>query len=324
MITKLKTTIWALALLFSVGSVLVLSSCGEDDPAPPPPPEVIAPGLSYAATTVSVGAAGTVTAAVTGDDATYEITDNGDADFVTVNASTGELSVAAESAMGVYSVVVEATNSAGTDEATAEITIGINEAFDPRGKSFEWKLFMNRSENITLTGLDGVPGLPISELTLPTEWPTASTPADDLWQYGVMTGVQGLIIEVPGDEACTGSGNSKKLSIAEDLSISVICSEGDPAVVGASTISFKDDKFVFTMLLEFLPGLSIPYEIDDARFEDFQDGYTDPANPAVYSALLGTVIGMTTPTDLATEETIQDFTTWAYPNIDVVLEDITE
>ena len=332
MITKMKTTIWAIALLFSVGSVLVLSSCGDDEEPAPPPDPVVAPGLSYAATTVAVGTEGSVTAAVTGDAATYEITDLGNTVdkegnvivAVTVDANTGELSIAKESTIGVYTVEVTATNSAGTDDATAEITIGINEAFDPRGKSLEWKLFMNQTENLELVGLDGVPDLPISSLVLPVGWPDASTPAEEVWTYGVMTGVQGLLVQVPGDEACTGSGDSKKLSIAEDLSVSVICSEGEPAVVGSSTISFKDDKFVYTLELEFQPGLAIPYEIDDARFEEFQDGYTDPANPVAYPALLGTVIGMVTPTNLATEETIQDFTSWAYPNVDVVLEDITE
>ena len=323
MITNLKSTIWAIALLFSVASVMVLSSCGDESE---PEPDPVAPTASYTDTEVSIGSEGELIATSSGDTPiTWSIKDDGGAgDFVSINASTGTLSVAKESKIGEYAVVVNASNAAGNVDATANITIAISDDFDPRGKSLEWRLFMNQSENVELVGLDGIPDLPIANLVLPVGWPDASTPAEDLWKYGVMTGVQGLLLEVPGDEACTGSGDSKKLSIGEDLSVSVICSEGEPALVGTSAISYVDDKFVFTMEIDFIPGVSLPYQIDDARFEEFQDGYTDPLNPTVYPALLGTVIGMTTPTDLTDENTIQDFTKWAYPNVDIVMEDITE
>ena len=292
---------------------------------------VVAPGVSYEAATVAIGSEGTITPAVTGDAATYAITDDDGATFVTINANTGELSVAKESEIGTYSVSVTATNSAGSDNATAEITIGINPLFDPTGKKFEWKIFMNRTEDITLVGLDGVPGLPSPSLSLPFEWPTESTPVDDLWQYGIMTGVQGLLLQVPGDEACgaldpTEDGDTLLIIVNEDLTISTECNvggaPGSTVQIGISEITFADDKFVYTMLLDFLPGLSLPYEIDGAKIEEFTDVYTDPASPEVYQALQGTVIGMTTPTDLATQETIQDFTKWAYPNVDVVLKQI--
>ena len=234
-----------------------------------------------------------------------------------------------ESLIGTYTVAVKATNAAGTADATVEITIGINPIFDPVGKKFEWTLFMNRTADVTLVGLDGVPGLPITDpVTLPTEWPTANTPVDDLWQYGLMTGIQELLLQVPGDEACgaldpTENGDTLLIIINEDLTVSTVCNvdgaAGTTVQIGVWEISFAEDKFMFTMQLDFLPGLSIPYQIDDAKIESFTDAYTDPANPTVYDALQGTVINMTTPTDLATEETIQDFTKWDYPNVDVVL-----
>ena len=134
MITKLKTTIWAIALLFSVASVMVLSSCGEDEPTPTPPIEIDPPSaLSYDATTVAVGTEGTIAATISGSPATFEITDFGETVVetvvivaVTVDASTGELSVAKESTTGVYTVEVTATNAEGNTKGTAEITIGIN------------------------------------------------------------------------------------------------------------------------------------------------------------------------------------------------------
>jgi hypothetical protein len=412
MSTNFRKTIWAMALLFSVGALLVISSCSEDeDPTLPPNfsytattvevgtagsatpayqgdpatfeitdydgadafvsinsttgiisitanstageydvkvkatngggsseatakitvvDPVIAPGLSYEAATVAVGSEGTVTPAVTGDAATYEITSDDGATFVSIDASTGVLTVAKESKTGTYSVAVKATNAAGTADATAELTIGANPNFDPVGKKFEWTLFMNRTADITLVGLDGVPNLPITDpVTLPTEWPTANTPVDELWQYGLMTGIQELLLQVPGDEACgaldpSENGDTLLIIINADLTVSTVCTADGGAVgttvpIGVWEITFAEDKFMFTMQLDFLPGLSIPYQIDDAKIELFQDVYSDPANPTAYDALQGTVINMTTPTDLATEETIQDFTKWSYPNVDVVL-----
>jgi hypothetical protein len=144
-----------------------------------------------------------------------------------------------------------------------------------------------------------------------------------------MTGIQELLLQVPGDEACgaldpSENGDTLLIIINADLTVSTVCTADGGAVgttvpIGVWEITFAEDKFMFTMQLDFLPGLSIPYQIDDAKIELFQDVYSDPANPTAYDALQGTVINMTTPTDLATEETIQDFTKWSYPNVDVVL-----
>lgn len=339
MITNLKTTIWALALLFSVAGVLVLSSCGSDDePDPVPPIEIVPPSdFTYAASTVAVGSEGSVDpSTVDGTDPAFAITATTDGedvavtvDFFTVDAATGKISVAAESTTGLYKVTVTATNTEGTGSGTAEITIGVNDDFNPTGKSFEWQIFMNRSADVTLIGLDGVPGLPISDpITLPTEWPTANTPENELFQYSLMTGVQELLMQVPGDEACgaldpSEGGDTLLIIVNQDLTISVPCNvdgaAGSIVQIGTAEIKFEDDKFVFSMLLEFLPGLALPYVMDGAKIEEFTDVYTDPTNPTVYQALQGTVIGMTTPTDLSTEESIQDFTKWATPNVDVVL-----
>ena len=417
MSTILRKTIWTMALLLSVGALLVISSCSEEEEPTLPPSfsytattvevgsegtatpayqgdpatfeitnfdgadafvsinsttgiisitanstageydvvveatnaggssnatakitivqPVSPPGLSYSETTVAVGDEGLLTPAVTGDAATYEITDHGGAKvgdndpFVSIDAATGVLSVAKESKTGTYSIKVKATNAGGTADATAELTIGANPNFDPVGKKFEWGLFMNRTADITLTGLDGVPGLPITDpVTLPTEWPTASTPVDDLWRYGLMTGIQELLLQVPGDEACgalepSENGDTLLIIINADLTVSTVCTTdaggvGSTVQIGVWEITFAEDKYMFTMQLDFLPGLSIPYQIDGANIGEFVDE-SEPGNPVTYTVLQGTVINMTTPTDLATEETIQDFTKWEYPNVDVVL-----
>lgn len=332
MITRLKTTIWAMALIFSVASVMVLSSCGEDDPAPPPPDPVVAPGVSYAATTVAVGAEGSVTAAVTGDAATYEMTDNDDADFITVK-NTGEISVAAESTTGVYTVTVKATNSAGSVDATAEITIGVNEAFDPTGKDLYWKYFMNNTEDVTLLNLDQlVDGLPAA-IPLPTGWPAgwpdAINPADPTFAfYFIFTGVQELLMQVPGDDACKAldpaeSGDNLLVIVNPDLTLSTICHVGDDLTttveIGTSEISFMEGKYSWDISTA-LEGTPISIVIGNARIETFVDPlhphYSEPSGQGgAYSAVMGTVASYLTPTDFT------DYLgSLALLNVDVVLE----
>ena len=306
-------------IFLSVACSQLFTACSESEE---PEPDPIAPEVTYEDITVDLGGEFSVEPTVVKGDLpiTYAIKDAGGAeDFVSIESSTGKITVAKESVIGSFSVVVSATNAAGTSDATAGITISIPDNFDPTGKTYEWKIFMNRSENIELTGLDGVPGLPFSSLVLPTEWPTASTPADELYKYAVLTGVQSLLLQVPGDNVCA-KGNSLKFSVDSDFVVHAICSEGDPVSIGTSILSYKDDNFIFTLDLEYQTGLSIPYPISGAMFGSFEDVYTNPENPVTYTALQGTVNGMTTPSDLTNEETIQDITKWLTPTVDVVLE----
>jgi len=325
MITHWKTTILAIALLFSVASVLVLSSCGGDDEPEPEP--IIPPGLSYTAATVAVGSTGTLTPAVQGDAATYSITDNGDADFVTIDAGTGVLSVAAESTTGVYTVAVKATNSAGSADATVDITIGVNDDFDPTGKKLLWRYFINQDDDITLTGLDGeLLGLQIPSLQLPVGWPTEATPQEDLWQYFLLTEIERLIFQVPGDEACGAlipeeGGDTLLIVVNSDLSLSTECtlndSPGSSADIGISWISYAEGAFSYTISLVFIPeaSLSVPYKIEGANFTDF----TDPVEQTIYPALLGRVNAFTTPADFTNQAAMENPLNWKNPMVDVVL-----
>lgn len=335
MITKMKTTIWAIALLFSVGSVLVLSSCGEDDPAPPPDP-VVAPGVSYAATTVAVASTGSIVAAVTGDAASYEITDDGGADFVTVDAATGELSVAAESTTGAYSVVVKATNSAGNSDGTAEITIGINGDFDPTGVGYTWQYYINQDDPWTMSGLDGIPELPIKEIEIPTGWPAGWPQLDpNVWNeqtllpYLALGAVADLLMQLPGDLACAAldpeeKGNTLYFALEEDFTMTTICTlndaAGSKAIIGNYSISWADSQY--SLALNFESQIPITYIIDISNSEDFIDplepaGENEPP-PRIYPALRGTVEEFTTPTNVFDEASI--LTSLALKKVEVILE----
>jgi hypothetical protein len=298
-----------------------LSSCGDDGDDTDP---VVAPDIAYSDTEAALGAEKKVGAANQGDAATFEITDDdGTEDFVSINASTGELTIAAESVIGEYELTILATNAAGTDEATAKITVGISEDFDPRGKKFLWTYFINQGD-LTLTGLQGeLLGdlmLPVNELQVPIGWPTAETPQEDYWQYFLMTELEKLIFQVPGDEACGaagGNGDTLAFVVNQDLTLSALCNgDIDPAVIGQSTISYADGGFVFTLLLKFDEQITLPYAIGNATFADF----TDPLTQQTFPALQGRVAAFTTPTDLTSEETVLNIATWATPPVDVVLE----
>ena len=72
---------WAIAAV-AIIALVVIYSCSEDEPEPVDPP-----GFSYAASTIEVGTAGSVIPAVNGGEATYALTDVGNANFVTINAN---------------------------------------------------------------------------------------------------------------------------------------------------------------------------------------------------------------------------------------------
>lgn len=312
MFTITKASKWVLSVMMFTALVFI-SSCGGDDKEDP----VIPPAdFTYTPTTVGIGEEGTVSpSAVAGDSPTFAITDFGEADdFISIDASTGVISVVKESSLGIYNVVVSASNSAGSASGTAEITIGLSEAFNPVGKTFEWQYFMNQSEDLTLTGLDGLPGMDFPEMTLPVGWPTASTTEEQMPAYLLFTGVAGMLFQAPGDEVCV-TGNSLQFKVNEDLTLSAICSEGDPAVIGFAFVSFADDKFVFEPNLYFTETIALPYAIDGATFADF----VDPLTQESYSSLQGRVNAFTIPTDLTDEDTMQDITTWTTPVVDVVL-----
>jgi len=346
MITKLKTTIWAIALLFSVGSVLVLSSCGSDDePDPTPPIEVIAPGdFTYPATTVAVGAEGSVDpSAVEGSTPAFAITSVTDADDVasavasfSVDAATGKISIAAESTTGLYKVTVTATNSKGTGTGTAEITIGVNPDFDPTGKGYLWQYWINQDDPWTLSGLDGeIAELPIAEIEIPTGWPpdwpagNADWNEEYLFPYLALGGVQDLIFQVPSDLACGAldpeeGGDTLYFVVETDLSLTTICTLNDAAgssvLIGTSTISYSDDKFHWAVSLN--SQIPITYIITDITSTD---QFVDPlepgeggAPPRIYPALTGTVEQFTTPTNVFDETGI--LTSLTQKKVDIVLE----
>ena len=404
MITKLKTTIWALALLFSVASIMVISSCSseEDDPVLPPTlsyqpttvevgseatitpavqgdaatyeitdadgtgsfvsinagngvlsvsasstegvydvavkatnaggsgsavakitisEPVMPPGLSYDAATVAVGAEGTVTPAVTGDAATYEITDNGGAEFVSVNETTGVLSVAKESTTGAYTVSVKATNTGGTVTSTAALTIGINETFDPTGKGYTWQYYMNQDDPWTLEGLRGeIAELPFDSVDIPTGWP-ADWPAGNpdwneqyLFPYLALGEIANLLMQLPGDLACKAideEGNTLYFEVEDDLTLTTVCTlddaPGQSAPIGNSTISWAEGKFSWALNLE--SQIPITYIVDSPTWvENFIDPLEQPSEleppPRIYPALNGMVEKFTIPTDVESEATI--------------------
>jgi len=154
------------------------------------------PTVTYSNTSVDLGGEFSVTPTVAGDlPMTFAIEDaGGTANFVSIDENTGVLSIAKESVIGNYTVYVKVTNSAGSANTTAAVAISIPDDFNPVGKTLEWKFFFNQSQNKVLTGLDGVPALPYSALTLPVGVPTSSTPAEDLPDYFVLTEVQSILL----------------------------------------------------------------------------------------------------------------------------------
>jgi hypothetical protein len=285
------------------------------------------PTISYDNITVDLGGEFNATPTMEGGvPMTFVIEDAGGAEnFVSIDANTGVLSVAKESVIGNYTVTVTATNSVGSSDAKAGIAITVPDDFDPRGMTLEWKFFMNQEENVTLVGLNGVPGMSISELTLPVGWPSASTPELELPSYFVFTELQKPILMQPGNVDCS-IGNSLKFKVDADFNLTAICEDGNPTSIGTSMLSYKDEKFIYTLDLIFNDAgdQKIAYAIDGAKFANFSDPYSDSQNPREYNALQGTVNDFITPTDFTSAETMADIAKLAAPKVDVVLEVISE
>ena len=350
MITNLKKTIWAIALLFSVGSVMVLSSCGDDDnPEPEQPIVVVPPGnFTYPATTVAVAAEGTVDpSTVDGSTLAFAITgvtDNDDNDasaaatFLSIDAATGVISVAKESTTGMYNVEVTATNSEGTGTGTAAVTIGINPDFDPTGMGYTWQYYMNQDDPWTMTGLNGIPELPIEEIEIPTGWPDGWPALDpNVWNeqtllpYMILGGVADLLFQLPSDLACAAldpeeKGNTLYFEANEDFTLTTICELNDAAgssvVIGDYAISWANDQFSWIVNLN--SQIPITYVIDDPIAEQFIDPLEagdGGAPPRIYNAIRGTVEEFLTPTDVSTETAI--LTSLTVKKVEVIIE-VTE
>ena len=168
----LNFTKWAFTAVTVVALVFIYSCSDDPDPVDPD----VAVEFNYAPTTVEVGATGTaipiVNSAETGP-ITWTISDAGDADFVMINGSTGELSIGAESTTGEYEIEVTATNSTGPTNGTASIIISVNAEFDISGKNLIWKYWMNNTPDVVMYNLNLLPGqegLP-AEIPIPTGWP---------------------------------------------------------------------------------------------------------------------------------------------------------
>lgn len=309
MYSKTKNVLFATTLaLITLGSVLIFSSCSEDEPT-------VAPTLSYSDATVAVGDAGAVAPTLGGDESTFSLIDAGDAeDFVTLNPVTGEIAVDAESTTGTYEVKVKATNDAGSVEATATITIDVNADFNPTGKKLYWKYFMNNTANVTLENLNNmIDGFPPT-YPLQVGWPGGTqfviNPGAADSSYFVFTGIQEATLQVPGDDECNAIeeggidevylGDTLLVIVNDDLTLSTICrKKTDKNItvtteIGSSTISYIDDKYVWTINVVLQGVLPLQIRIDDARIEP---DYIDPLYPhfltpsgtgGMYDAIIGT------------------------------------
>ena len=331
MIKLLKTSKWVLAFM-SITALLFVASCGDSsDPDPTPPIEVIPPAaFTYPATTVAVGATGSaMPSSVEGTAPVFSIKDDGGATFLTIDAATGELSVGAESTTGSYDVVVKAANAKGSADGTATITIGVNPDFDPTGKGYTWKYFINQSDPWTMSGLDGIPELPITEVEIPTGWPAGWPQLDPndwneltLFPYLAVTSVSDLLFQVPSDIACGAveeSGDQLYFEIEDDLSLTTICHIGDvdgqTVIIGTSAISYADGKFSWALTL--YSQIEIIYIISDRTSETFTDPL-DPAGPTQFPAIRGMVDKFTIPTNIFDEAGI--LSSLALKKVEVILE----
>ena len=299
------------------------NNAGDDEATAKITIKPLPPTVTYDNVTVDLGGEFEITPTTAGDTPmTFAIEDaGGTAEFVSIDENTGVLSVGKGSTIGNYTVHIKVTNSAGSINTTAVIAISIPDDFNPVGKTLEWKFIVNQSENIKLVGLNGVPEMEISELVLPIGWPTSSTPAENVSDHFVLSEVQSLMLQQPGNIFCF-KGNTLKFSVDENLNLHAICSEGDPILIGYSNISYKNDQFVYSLDLLFNDSgtLRIKYDIEGATFASFSDSWTDPANPKEYTALQGNVKEYVTPSDWSTSESISDVNKLITTVADVVLE----
>ncbi len=327
-------TKWAFTAMAVFGLVLVYSC--SDDPEPEQPIEKV--DFTYAATDVEVGETTTIAPATQGmDPATWTITDDGGADFVTINANTGELSVGAESTTGSYTVAVQSSNEGGTSNGTAAITITVNADFDIAGRNLIWKYWMNNTPDVAMINLNLLPGQESLPDTIPltTGWPDGwpvINPADPtLPFYFTFATVQYFLMQVPSDDACAAldpaeEGDTLLLMVNNDLSLSTTCQGVDSAPgtvvdLGTSTISYSGGAFVWTLNLT-LQGVPVTVAIGDAVIEDF----IDPLDPhwsapslegRTFSAVTGNVPQYMTPTDFHPDNYLSSI---KLLDVDVVLE----
>ncbi len=326
----------------TVTGLIFIYSCGGGDEEPEPEPIEPPSGLSYEAKTIAVGAEGTLTPTISGDAATFEITNFGNTvDYMdlTINANTGVISVPKETMTGIYSVEVTATNEEGSTMGTAEFTIGVNDNFDPTGKSLLWKYWMNNTADVVLENLNTLPGqegLPPA-IPIPAGWP-GGTPfqidpaTEGLEAYFTFPLVQGFLLQVPGDNACAAvvpeeRGDTLLIIVNPDLTLSTMCrlkgenTTGSTVELGTSEIKYIEDVDGFVWFLNLtLEGTPVTYPIGNATIADFTDPldphFTAPSGtPRTFSSIQGTIGAYLTPTDFA------DYLgSLAFLNVDVVME----
>jgi PKD repeat protein len=328
----LNFTKWAFSGIIVIALVLIYSC--SDDPEP-----VEAPAFSYAPTSVEVGETGSIMAASQGGAATFALKDVGDADFVTINSTTGELTIAAESTTGTYNVIVTGTNESGSADAIASITITVNSDFDPSGKSMYWKYWMNNTEDIIMENLNTLPGqgdLPPA-IPIPVGWPGGVpfqiNPLDPaLESYLVFPTVQFFTLQVPGDETCGAldpreKGDTLLLIVNNDLSLSTLCRDtltsapGTTVDIGSSTISYSGDAFTWTLSLTIM-NIPVSIPVGEAKIEDFTDPldpswFAPSGQPRTFSAVTGNVPTYMALLDLAAPDPL---TAISFLDVDVVLE----
>lgn len=313
-----KVTLYLLGFVAVAALALNLSSCGGSEEPVKAPTDFTYPDAS-----VQVGKTGSVSPSGTDSGLTYDFANKSAVpDFISLNGSTGEISVSEESTTGEYTVDVVATNTAGSAKGKAKITITIPDDFNPVGKMLLPQYFINQEDGVILVGLSGVPDLPVDTLQLPTGWPPAGTSGDDLLPYMVLTGIGQMLFEVPLDRVCDDYDMSVYL-VNDDFTLSAICSEGaDPSDdAGTFAISYKDGEYVFTMSLKYDDAIpAIAYAISGATFEDFDD----PLAGVQYPALRGTIQDFTMPSDYSTEDAMKNPASWINPEVEVVFEVVTK
>ncbi len=326
----LNFTKWVLTASLVVTLVLIYS-CKDDE-------VVIVPvEFSYAPTTVEVGATGTVIPIVNTAETgtiTWAISNNGDADFVTINPTNGELTIAAESTTGEYEVEVTASNTTGPTTGNVSITISINADFDLSGKNVIWKYWMNNTADVVMLNLNLLPGqeaLP-AEIPIPVGWP-ANWPAINLADptlplYFTFPTVQYFLMQVPGDDACAAldpaeEGDTLLLIVNNDLTLSTTCNSetGTTVDLGTSSISYSGGAYIWTLNLT-LQGVPVTLAVGGAEITQFTDPL-DPhweapsGTPRTFPAIVGNVAQYLTPTDFHPDNYL---TSLQLLDVDVVFE----